>query len=166
MTLGCIGYTIPYLNEGYYTGPVSIDLYNYFDGLIRDYNIDKFICGLNIGVDVIFSWVAIMNNIPLDVYIPYNNWTKGWTQKDLSFYNETLEYKNGAVIVAAEPNWQPWKEKFRNKRIVQDCDILIGIDRDERVYDAVRLARILNKDILETTFDSVSRNNTKAIKTI
>lgn len=153
MYIGCISYRINDDSEFANSGPISRDLAKKFGKILDDHmykqECTKLISGVNIGPDFLFAYMAIERTLPLKLYINHIDPIENWNMTSTVTYNNLIGYEN------CEQNYISKLERFgheyKNNCIVDECDLIIIVDSEERKYyvdKVIDLAKCRNKEII------------------
>jgi uncharacterized phage-like protein YoqJ len=136
---------------GGYNLPNSTYMYvcQQLDKTLRELKPDKVISGMALGVDQWAAFVAIKLGIPFIAAIPFEGQEKKWPLASQTAYN-TLIQKACDIVVVCEPGYAAYKMQLRNKWMVDQCDILLGVydGTTGGTYNCIEYAKLINKQII------------------
>lgn len=86
---------------------------------------EKVISGGAQGFDQIFANVALDLKIPVHFYVPFIDQEKFWGKKCQDHYTELLK-KAEKIVICSEGGYAAYKMMIRNKKMVNDCNLLLA----------------------------------------
>jgi uncharacterized phage-like protein YoqJ len=97
--------------------------------ILSENDLDKMILisGMALGIDQLFTEIAIENNIPFKAYIPCLGQASVWTEKTREKWKNMLEQAEEVVNTSGKINYEPHMMQMRNERMVNDCDMIIAV---------------------------------------
>jgi len=91
-----------------------------------DKRTDHVISGMALGWDQALAMAAIKNNIPWSAYVPFAGQEKKWPESSVTMFHYLLD-RAACVVECSEPGYAAWKMQHRNKRMVDDSDVVLAL---------------------------------------
>jgi len=138
-------------NEFDLVGPYSDYIKEEFRKIILERKPDKCISGMALGVDQLFSLVAIELQVPVIAAVPFKGQESIWPQKSKDLYNEILSNPLVEEYVVYKGGYQPWKMLKRNCWMVDNSDVVAAVwdnCKGGGTYHCVEYARSKDKEII------------------
>lgn len=95
--------------------------------IIGEYEPDKMISGMALGIDTLWAQMAVELKIPLIAAIPFTNQPDKWPKSSQTIYYRLLDQAAEVVNVSKKVNFQPEFMQLRNQWMVDNCTLLIGV---------------------------------------
>lgn len=155
MKIAVIGYNPPELRDDSYASVKSVAITNIIERFLGDYTDVTCVTGLNPGIDFIFSWIAVDNNLPLCIVIPYSNIQQGYSNFNTQLFNEVSRYHKAETIVFSKGSDHDSRLRYRDRYIIDKSDVIIAIGNDLNTKSAVGYGRFIKKEILTVNEEDV-----------
>lgn len=135
------GYNLP--------NPVYIKVCKEIDKVLRELKPDKVISGMCIGTDQWFVNIALKLKIPVVAAIPFEGQEKKWPEYSRIVYHKLLS-KVDEIVYVCPPGYSAQKMQERNKWLVNQCDILLGVfdGSSGGTANCIEYAKSINKQII------------------
>lgn len=114
-------------NEYNLNGPMSLWIKKKLYEVIEAEKPTQIISGMALGVDTIWALSAIEHKIPLLAAIPFEGQEKIWPQESKDLFNYILNHPETTKYIVSEGVYAPYKMQIRNKWMVDNCDVLVGV---------------------------------------
>lgn len=113
------------------TSPLVKDIKNKIQHIITQSNQSgsnlELITGMALGIDTLFSLLAIENKIPFIAAIPCKDQEKMWVQKSKDLYQSILKNKLCSIQMVSFKEYDLECMNKRNEWMVDNCDLLIAV---------------------------------------
>jgi uncharacterized phage-like protein YoqJ len=135
------GYNLP--------NPKYIYICQQIDKQLRGLKPDKIISGMALGVDQWAANIAIKLGIPFIAAVPFIGQEKKWPEKSQRAYNSLLR-KAADIVVISDSGYTAQKMQIRNKWMVDQCDLLLGVfdGSSGGTANCIEYAKSVNRKIL------------------
>ena len=158
-TIACTGHRNSKIG-GYSINPTATYIYRWIAiqliKLLQEHEQINCISGMAIGVDQIFASVVNVikqkypEKIRLTCALPYENHGSNWPLESQQ-YHQTILSLADEVKVVSEGSYAIWKLLERDRWMVDNCDLLLGVwngDKSGGTYQTIKYAQSINKDII------------------
>jgi uncharacterized phage-like protein YoqJ len=108
------------------TSPLVLRIKDNLQQIIDTYKPHCLISGMALGIDSLWAKLAIQNSLMLHAYIPFRGQELKWPKAAQNYYHFLLEYAS-ITTYCSDPGYAPYKMQIRNEKMVDDCDLLIGV---------------------------------------
>lgn len=137
-------------NDYDFKSELSRKIINELQIVINEYKPTKLISGMALGIDTMWSVLAIKNNIPFIAAIPCKNQYHRWFQKSITLYKRIIEDPLCTVVNVSVGSYTNHCMQKRNEYMVNECDILIAVwdGTNGGTSNCVSYARKVNKKII------------------
>lgn len=128
MIIAVTGHRPNKLNNEYDgVGPVSNHIREALQRNIDQFIPTKMISGMALGVDMIWSELAIKNKIPLISALPCANHHKKWPEKAQKRWLNIINHKLCTTHFVSTNEYTAWCMQKRNEWMVNNCNMLIAV---------------------------------------
>jgi uncharacterized phage-like protein YoqJ len=107
------------------------------------------ISGMALGADQMAVVECLRLGIPYIVCLPFLGQESMWPLKAQNLYHKLLD-KALKIEVVSEGKYEAWKMQARNERMVDSCDLVLGIwdgIKDGGTWNCLRYAQLTKKHI-------------------
>jgi uncharacterized phage-like protein YoqJ len=110
---------------------------------------DRVISGMALGWDQAVAEATLMLNVPLYAYIPFVGQESQWPPKSQKLYRGILA-KATEIVECSPPGYSADKMQIRNIRMVDDCNLLIGLwdGSSGGTGNCVKYAQSINREFI------------------
>lgn len=105
--------------------------------------------GMALGIDQLWASLAITNDLPFIAYIPFKGQELKWPEKSQKMYRYLLS-RAEEIIICSPGSYTPQKMQIRNMKMVDDCNLLVGVHdgTEGGTYNCLKYAEDKSKPIL------------------
>lgn len=135
------GYHVP--------NPVYNHVCQQIEKVLIEFQPEKVISGMALGVDQWAAYIAYKLNIPFMAAIPFEGQETAWPAKSQQTYQKLVKLASEQVIVSAG-KYSGLKMQIRNEWMVNQCDKLIAVyngDISGGTFNCIQYAKNVKKDI-------------------
>jgi uncharacterized phage-like protein YoqJ len=167
MIIAATGHRPEKLNKEYdHKGPVSRLILSEIKQVLIQLQPEKAICGMALGVDMIFAVAALRLSIPLIAAIPFKGQESKWPRSSQDQYHQILSHRLVTIHYVCDPGYAAWKMQKRNEWMVDRCTNLLGVwDRSSGgTANCIEYAQKVEKPIIYLYLNpdkSITRSNSE-----
>src|SRR6478609_27581 len=111
---------------GGYSADVYSRLVNTAIEWLNENRVMAVISGMALGWDQALAEAALATGKPFYAYIPFKGQESKWPSESQKNFHRLIE-KASCIVECSEPGYAAWKMQHRNKRMVDDCDLVLAL---------------------------------------